>query len=963
MASDVPFLNNSSYDNNFLYQNNKQNNNSNENNKENNDKMNLNDLNLNSNELNESIKSINKNDLNRNKLMSSIEWIKFFKKSKINLEEINKVLLSNVESIDNENIKLKEALCELIKDLKEKEKSLDESLKIISKLKENYSSLFHQYQILDKKYRKLNEENEILKNNYDISNQNRFNAEGINKKSDYLKDELNKMKNDNQLLKNNYITKTNEYIKLSKEFNEMKIITEDFKQRNLEYLNMIKDRESLIKEYNYKINDLNHELNDKNEQIKLLVKFSKNINDENKINIKEITKQACQTIKLLYNYNSQNNQLNNINENISNDNNINNIFNFIFNSDDLEDLKKNSSINNENKIFKITFKLKEAIQDNLKYDNKNNIINISKEILIDIIIKFNLLKTELYSCFLREFYFVNFLNNLIDKIKINTINYNNIRENINKLIFIKNKNKSLEKENEEIRKKLILFQKKIKELNLYIEKLKHDINFKKLRMKEKIKFIINLYQNKINRLNQDFDEMKKTNFKEIETQKKELNNKNSNFKIFQDINLLKNNNKYNNKNHKKKYFKFLKIENKISFTINNVNYNNNNMKKFEKQLFDFSQINKNNDNNKNIQLNNNSINSLSFQQKSPINNVYSNYYNNNESSNKKNNQQKTIENEKLKEEISYLKNEIKDLLLEINNQQKIISENINIKNKKINNLKNNSNICEKCQYINNLMISSNIPDSKKLIEIKNIILCSPSFDENLKNIINNIFDIIIKLLTNNYINETTIYNKTINSNNITSIPILNLDKNLENINLENKFNYSYFSELNKKIFSSSELKKYYNIYNEKTNNLDEIKININGIKFSYETTISNSINEDISFNVKNKTNIQNMYNNYKLEDTGYEYKNIRDEILRLKNEKIIIDNLIELIKNYLIINEKVFQNLSIQNKNIDTFKIYLNKIFTIFKECCYYNIDDISDNQIFHKKLIIKLFETNILHL
>jgi len=502
-----------------------------------------------------------------------------------------------------------------------------------------------------------------------------------------------------------------------------------------------------------------------------------------------------------------------------------------------------------------------------------------------------------------------------------------------------------------LKNKLKILQTKLNEMNLYVIKLKNDIILDKKKIKEKIGIIINLYERKNNELFENLKENQNNYSKKIDKYRLELNN---DIKNYED-NII-------SKKNKIRKFKSLKVEQKVSFNIKNfINKNINN------QYFM----------NKNTLLKSNSINTLSFHQKEPINKIYNssyNSYNSNDSFIKKNYQQKRNENEKLKEEISYLKNEIKDLLIEINNQQKIISENINIKNKKINNLKNNNNICEKCQYINNLMISSNIPDSNKLIEIKNIILCSPSFDENLKNIINNIFDIIIKLLTNNYINETTIYNKTITSNNITSIPILNLDKNLENINLENKFNYSYFSELNKKIFSSSELKKYYNIYNEKTNNLnelidiyikcvDEIKININGIKFSYETTISNSINEDISFNVKNKTNIQNMYNNYKLEDTGYEYKNIRDEILRLKNEKIIIDNLIELIKNYLIINEKVFQNLSIQNKNIDTFKKYLNKIFTIFKECCCYNIDDISDNQIFHKKLIINLFETNILHL
>ena len=108
---------------------------------------------------NKGINSNKQNDSNQNRLSSSIEWINYFKNSKINLEEINKILLSNVESIDKENNRLKEALCELLKELKEKENSLNESLKLISKLNNNYSILFHQYQSLEKNYSILNEEN------------------------------------------------------------------------------------------------------------------------------------------------------------------------------------------------------------------------------------------------------------------------------------------------------------------------------------------------------------------------------------------------------------------------------------------------------------------------------------------------------------------------------------------------------------------------------------------------------------------------------------------------------------------------------------------------------------------------------------------------------------------------------------------------------------------------------------
>ena len=79
---------------------------------------------------------------NNNPLRSSSEqWLQYFKQAKIDLEEINKALLNNVETVDNENIKLKEAIRELISDLQEKEVSLEQSQKIIMKLKEEYTKL------------------------------------------------------------------------------------------------------------------------------------------------------------------------------------------------------------------------------------------------------------------------------------------------------------------------------------------------------------------------------------------------------------------------------------------------------------------------------------------------------------------------------------------------------------------------------------------------------------------------------------------------------------------------------------------------------------------------------------------------------------------------------------------------------------------------------------------------------
>jgi hypothetical protein len=80
--------------------------------------------------------------------------------------------------------------------------------------------------------------------------------------------------------------------------------------------------------------------------------------------------------------------------------------------------------------------------------------------------------------------------------------------------------------------------------------------------------------------------------------------------------------------------------------------------------------------------------------------------------------------------------------------------------------------------------------------------------------------------------------------------------------------------------------------------------------------------------------------------------NIKEEIIKLKNENIINESFVEIIKNYLIVLEKV-EIFS----NDDNYKDNIYKIFNILKEGLSYRIDDLLDQDIFIRKLMIKLFE------
>ena len=165
--------------------------------------------------------------------------------------------------------------------------------------------------------------------------------------------------------------------------------------------------------------------------------------------------------------------------------------------------------------------------------------------------------------------------------------------------------------------------------------------------------------------------------------------------------------------------------------------------------------------------------------------------------------------------------------------------------------------------------------------------------------------------------------------------------------------------LNKKLFSSSELKKYHLIYSRNIKNISDltkiyekrigdINNTINNIKLNYDSTITE---ENISFNNKK------ISFNDRIDNSLYDYKNISDEIIKLKQEKIIIDNTIELIKNYLVMNEKIFYFFIERKRNVEQFKLYSKKIFSLFKQSISYNLEDTSDNMIFLKKLITKLLE------
>ena len=955
----------------------------------------------NENELNEDFDENNPIITTRShkNLNTSADWLLYFKKAKIDLEVINKALLNNVESIDKENIKLKGVIKELILDLQQKEYSLGQSHKIINKLKDQYTNLIKEYSILDNQNKKLEENIQEINKQNELMIKYNSNYDKILKQNESLKNELEKIKKEKINLKSNLNNKTSEFNKKEKEYNESNILLNDIKSKSENFIVMIKEREKIINECNNKINELTNEIERKDEQLKLMVNFSKNLNNENKSNVKELTKQAVQTIKLFYSNLNKNND-------IFEDENSNKIF--ISDRDDfnLKNLE-NEIISNKQKC---SFKLQEGINSHLFIPNNNKAL--TKEFLVNMNFKTELLKYELYSSLIREFQIVNFLKEIFRKIEFdnNDESFNNIT---NKIIILKNEYELSEKGKEKLLMENINLKERIKELDLYVMKMKNDFSDKLKKMKDKIESIINAYGVKIQMCNNKYVQLKNKYLNEITLLKSQinndnieisklkatLNNNNLNNQIpLQDNYILNNNNNdvsfnpktideetntpnnYFNINNFDKYnsIKNNSISKPISFklspsqSLKDIKYQND---------FDNEQFN-NNYNNSYLNFNSN-INSI------PQNETIRN--NNNESFNEKNYKIKKLENEKLKDEISRLKEEIINLLNEMNK----LRENSN--NNKENDIQRK---CNNCIYTENKI--NDFINEVPLSQFKDIKRFYLNFEKELKKFETKLLNLITQISYmkqqisseriekknissvnfSDLINDiqkllnilSNIYNKNMNDNS-SKIPILekilnfmnniiyqqiknessesdsstNSDYTEKKKNIDNQLN-NIFTKINISSFSTSELRKFHFIYDNKSleeivqiyiEKCETIKNHLNNIKLNFDTELTDNEENYVYGNNKNDGNIF----------LSSSYKIVNEEIIKLKKKEFEHESLVELIKNFLIAEEIIFK----RGKNKEIIYQFSDKIYQIFEQTCNYKIDDFEDIGIFDRKLSIKL--------
>ena len=338
--------------------------------------------------------------------------------NKINSGAVNNELLKNIEILDAENSQLKAALSELQEDLKDKENSIEESHKIITKLKDEYSKLIKEYQNLEQINNELISENESNKIMAESSKKANDLISKLQKQTSDLINETNLLKKENLSMKSKLISNNNSTNKKEQDIKDKELIISDLKEKADNWVTMIKEREQLINEQSKKIRELNEIILRKDDQLKLMVNFSKEINKENKSNVAELTKQAVKTIKVFYN------TLNNNAKNV-----IDSGYRVEFKDtnttfQDFEPIMKNK---------KTSFSLEDAVQGMMYIPS--DLKSISKEFLMDMNFKTELIKSELYAGILRESHIINFLEEIFSKLNIkDSENIKNISSKVIQLI-------------------------------------------------------------------------------------------------------------------------------------------------------------------------------------------------------------------------------------------------------------------------------------------------------------------------------------------------------------------------------------------------------------------------------------------------------------------------------------------------------------------------------------------------
>ena len=175
-----------------------------------------------------------------------------------------------------------------------------------------------------------------------------------------------------------------------------------------------------------------------------------------------------------------------------------------------------------------------------------------------------------------------------------------------------------------------------------------------------------------------------------------------------------------------------------------------------------------------------------------------------------------------------------------------------------------------------------------------------------------------------------------------------------------------FFDINKKIFSSSELIKYRNIYiNLNTSQIikvfketcNNLKKTIHNLRISYHNNISecSDFSETMNSKMKSQKEFPGECDDYRI---------VNEKILNLKKFEFDFKILMELLKNYFvcfeIIVRKIEKEIEKGNKNnLMQLGEEINIVYNLFEDVVYYKIDELDDDSIFNRRVILKLVQNH----
>ena len=828
---------------------------------------------------------------------------------------------------------------------------------MIQKLTEEYTRLISEYKSLDENNKHLEQTNTNTQKALDTFTKSQNNLEHTLKVNASLKLENDKLRKEVSFYKDNYTLKMNANTKQEKELKDKEALICELKASGNKFTTMLKERDTLIQSYSNKVNELTNTIEQKDQQIRMIIQFSKELNQENKTNVQEITKQAVKTIKIFYN------TLNNNNNTIDNNNNCNSHNISTCRDDDFSDFSAQQC-----RILLTSL----TNNDNLKH---------------------TLTKSELFSSLLREMQFVFHLQHIISQFtpftKIVTpqyllLNVTNIKQCLTQLTTERD---ILIHENETLKTK-------VTETELYIAKLRQDLNNKALQMRKELAIIDEAYQRNVNALKN-----------ELALKSKEQVNEDQNIHHDQhnEIEKIKEVNLNLNKAIQDRDNVISELQQHNEMLLNEIATLRIKMNEHEKQKLIQQAGMEDNDYIQVIPLVNNLTQHAQHAQ----------HGNNNNNSGIDNYRKPHIRRSNLYKiqnitDVTYIYDKQLDnehLYEKHNNRKECIERSVQVENIMNTNTNNDNPICDTCTYYNSLI--STFLTSTPHNTLSHLTQAYSSLPNELSSLSQLLNDITTKLkqTQSNFVSSWNCDKKvkssqlleilsqvekllTYLSSNISksNLTISSLDQHLQNIfAFVNNFTsctpntnntpsptlneLKQFFNINDKVFSSAELRKYTAIYAHLSINdvVSTFEENCNDIKQTL-CKVDDDLHSDTSeygerpLHCGSSTAVLNRSN----AGEASAYRIVNEKILSLKKFEFNYNILMELVKNYLVAMETIVNAVQreseakLRSNSGGTPEKHnlgnaMNALFCIFEENVNFKIDEMEDDMIFNRRVLTKL--------